>query len=276
MAPLQRIDDLLEQLLLFRQRFLAAADEEHELPPVVLEPLRVDRLAAHVLDQVPHALLVAGSFEQPGEARADAGGDHRRDRSALAAAGHPGAIHANVNPPPPLLAHQRKVPADRLELPIDRGDAHAEQRGQVGAREVASREQRGDELRGPFDGGEPSELRDRHDPQRILRSAKDLKARIGLPLHCRAEPARQPFHRGLTQPAFRSKGCPPCRRFPSGFVRPSLPSSGSWLPRSPSLRSRRSVPPCNRQAGCHLRGWRPSRDLPNATPPRACDRFAAD
>ena len=47
MAPLQRIDDLLEQLLLFRQGFLAAADEEHELPSVVLEPLRVDRLAAH-------------------------------------------------------------------------------------------------------------------------------------------------------------------------------------------------------------------------------------
>ena len=49
----------------------------------------------------------------------------------------------------------------------------------VGSGQIASGEQHGDELRGPLDGAEASEVRARHDPWRIVRSAEDLNCPEG-------------------------------------------------------------------------------------------------
>src|SRR6202035_3383700 len=100
------------------------------------------------------------------------------------AARHLGTIDAHVKAPPPLFADERNVPPDRLELPIGGGDAHAQEPGKVGAGQLPPREQCPDQLRGPLDGTEPSELRMRHDPQRILRSAADLKGQIRPDWRC--------------------------------------------------------------------------------------------
>src|SRR5205085_1412211 len=71
-APLERVDHFLEEVLVLRQRLLAAADEEHELAARVLEALRVERVAADVVDEVVHPRLVAGALEELRQARADA------------------------------------------------------------------------------------------------------------------------------------------------------------------------------------------------------------
>src|SRR6267143_3675518 len=160
------------------------ADQEHELAPGILEPLGMDRVPADVLHQVVHAFLVIGPLEEPAQARAHARGDRGRDGDPLGAARHLGAVDANVNAPAPLFADERNVPPDRLELPIGGGDADAQEPGNVGARQLPAREQRADQLRGPLDGSEPPELRTRHDPQRILRSAADLKSWIRSDWRC--------------------------------------------------------------------------------------------
>src|SRR5207253_2321880 len=79
----------------------------------------------------------------------------------------------------PSFADERDVPSDRFQLAVDRRDAHSEQGRRFGAGEIASGEQQGDELRGTLDGTEASEVRARHDPWRIVRSAEDLNCRNG-------------------------------------------------------------------------------------------------
>ncbi|MFL5405196.1 MAG: hypothetical protein ACJ79O_04960 [Myxococcales bacterium] len=167
-APLERVHHLLEQLLVLGERFLAAADDEHELAAEILEPLGMEGVAAQVVDEVVHALLVARPLEELGEARPDAAGDERGDRDALLSARHLRAVRADVQASFPLLPHERNVAADRLELPVDRGVADSEERAGVVAGDLPAGEERRDELRRSFDGAEPSFVLPRHDPQRII------------------------------------------------------------------------------------------------------------
>src|SRR5438105_9641982 len=145
-APaLERVDHLLEQLLVLRKRLFAAPDEEDELPPGILEPLGMDRIPADVVHQIAHAFLVAGALEQLRQARADASGDHGGDRGPLGA-DHLRAVDADVDPAALLLADERDVAPDRLQLAIGGGDADPEQRRGFGAGELAPRGQGPDQL----------------------------------------------------------------------------------------------------------------------------------
>src|SRR5713226_918814 len=113
-AALERVDHFFEQIFLLGKGLLAAADEEDELAPRILEPLRMERVPADVVHQIMHAGLVAGPLEEPGQAGADAGGDGGRDRHPLRSAGDPGPLAADAPAPPPPPAHPWNVPADRL------------------------------------------------------------------------------------------------------------------------------------------------------------------
>src|SRR5205814_3836268 len=95
--PPERVDHLLEHLFVLGKRLLAAADEKDELPPEILEPLRVQRVAAQVVHEIVHALLVAGPLEELGEARADAAGNEGGDGDPLLAARDLRAIDADVD-----------------------------------------------------------------------------------------------------------------------------------------------------------------------------------
>ena len=128
----------------------------------------MERVPADVVHQVVHAGFEAGALEEPGQAGADAGSDGGGDGNPFPAARDLRAIDANVQLAAPFFAYQREVAADRLQLSIDGGGPQADQRAGVGAGQIAAGEERGDEPRGSFDGGEPSEVRVRHDPLRII------------------------------------------------------------------------------------------------------------
>ena len=64
----------------------------------------------------------------------------------------------------------------------------------------------GHELRRPFDGSEPSELRIRHDPPRIVRSSADLKRPMAAEWRCPSSSGRQPLLRGPSKPASDRNG----------------------------------------------------------------------
>ena len=213
-APaLDRIHHFLEQLFLLRKGLLAAANEEDELPPGILEPLGMDGVAADVVHQVAHAFLVAGALEQLGEARAHAGGDDGRDGRPLRAAGHLRPVDADVEASAPFFPDQRNVPADRRDLAIGGRHAHSQERRDLRAGEIAAGEKRGDQLGRPSDGSEPSELRIRHDPRRIVRSSADLKRPIRPPSPCRRGRRRNDPSPGLASSSRPNrKGC--CRGQP--------------------------------------------------------------
>src|SRR6202521_5998183 len=179
-APLERVDHFFEQIFLFGKCLFAAADEEDKLAPRILEPLWMERVPADVVHKIVHAGLITGPFEELGQAGADAGGNGGRDGHPLRSARDPGAVDANVHAPLPLVAHEWNVPADRLELPVSGGEAYPEQGGDVRAGELAPREEHGDQLGSPLDRAEPSEVRLRHDPTRIIRSSADHKHQEGV------------------------------------------------------------------------------------------------
>src|SRR5216683_1232732 len=222
-TALERVDDLLEQLFLLGKRLLAAPDEEDELAAEVLEPLGMERFPGDVMDQVAHASLVARALEQLGEARAHAGGDHRRDRRPLRAAGHLGAVDADVNAPAPFFPDQRNVPPNGRELAIGGRHAHAQERGDLRAGEIAAREQGGDQLGRPFDGTEPSQLGIRHDPRRIVRSSADLKRPIPPPSRCDRKAGGNDRLPGLASWSRPNRRDVPWKRSNSGPVPQSSP-----------------------------------------------------
>src|SRR5260221_1207859 len=98
-APLKRIDDFVQQVLILGKGLLAPAHEEDELPARILEALRIERGAADRVDEVVHAGLLAGPLEEPCQAGADAGDDGGRDPQPCRSAGHPRAVDADVQAP---------------------------------------------------------------------------------------------------------------------------------------------------------------------------------
>src|SRR5207237_715351 len=145
------------------------------------EAIGVRRAAARPPDDV-ELMIVDGERQRLDAhrfARADEGGDHRGDGDALCPAGDLRAIDADVDLSFPSFPDERDVPSDRFQLAVDRRDAHSEQGRRFGSGQIASGEQHGDELRGPLDGTEASEVRARHDPWRIVRSAQDLNCPEG-------------------------------------------------------------------------------------------------
>src|SRR5205823_4313017 len=94
-------------------------------------------------------------------------------RNSLLATRDLRAVDADVEASLSPLAHEGDVPAERFQLSVGCRVAHAEKVRRLVARDLAARQQRGDQPGGPFEGAEASQVLSRHDPERIISSAED-------------------------------------------------------------------------------------------------------